>query len=91
MPTLILRPRYTVDSIKFWKNAIALNWEVERLQSWRINSEKEIDNPVIYGEPLFAKTIAEHLSIELLEPDLDWLTTLSKNYVKRNIIFTTIH
>ena len=60
------------------------------MQSWRISPNKKIEDAVIYGEPLFAKIIAEHLSIELLEPDLDWLTTLSKNYVKRNIIFTTL-
>ena len=88
MPTLILPPRYTIDSIALWKSAIALDWEVTRLPHWQLTSN--IDDPVIYGEPLFAKLIADRLSVKLLDPDLDWLVTLPTNYLKRRVIYTTL-
>ena len=90
MPTLILPPRYTSDSIRLWKTAIAIGWEVLRLQNWRVNLDGEIDNPVVYGEPLFAKIVADKLGIKLLDPQLDWLTTLPKSYVKRQIDYLTL-
>lgn len=89
MPTLILPPRYTTDSIALWKSAIALDWEVTRLPNWQLTSET-IEDPVIYGEPLFAKIIADRLSVKLLDPDLDWLVTLPSNYLKRRVIYTTL-
>lgn len=89
MPTLVLSPRYTKDSIALWKSAIALNWEVTRLPNWQLTSPS-INDPVIYGEPLFAKIIADRLSVKLLDPDLDWLVTLPTNYLKRRVIYTTL-
>lgn len=89
MPTLVLPPRYTTDSIALWKSAIALDWEVTRLPNWQLTSET-ITDPVIYGEPLFAKIIADRLSVKLLDPDLDWLVTLPTNYLKRRVIYTTL-
>ncbi len=50
MPTLILPPRYTTNSISLWQAAIALGWEVERLANWRIYDDKlneVINNPQI--------------------------------------------
>jgi hypothetical protein len=32
----ILTPRYTSDSIALWKSAIELEWDVERLQNWKV-------------------------------------------------------
>lgn len=90
MPTLILPPRYTTDSILLWKTAISLDWEVERLQNWRVNPHKRIQNPVIYGEPLFAEAIAELLSIRLIQPELNWLTTLHQDYLQRQVNFMTL-
>jgi hypothetical protein len=53
MPTLILPPRYTDDSVALWRAAMAMGWTVTRLQGWRITSDSPIDEPVLYGEPLF--------------------------------------
>lgn len=88
MPTLVLSPRYTADSIALWKSAIALHWEVTRLPNWRVT--EQIDDPVIYGEPLFARAIAERLSVKLLDPDADWLATLPIDYLKRQVLCTTL-
>ena len=90
MPTLVLSPRYTTDSIALWKSAIALNWEVTRLPNWQLTPEQTINDPAIYGEPLFARIIADRLSVKLLDPDLDWLATLPTNYLKRQVINTTL-
>ena len=43
------------------------SWEVTRLPNWQLTSD--IDDPVIYGEPLFAKLIADRLSVKLLDPN----------------------
>ena len=34
MPTLILSPRYSDDSIRLRRAALALGWDVARLASW---------------------------------------------------------
>ena len=90
MPTLILPPRYTPDSIALWKTAIKAKWEVIRLQNWKIPEHLEIRAPVLYGEPLFADVVAEGLSIILIEPPPNWLVTLPKKYLNREIIYTTL-
>ena len=91
MPTLILPPRYTPDSIIFWRTAIDLGWEVERLQNWRISEDKsqQLIDPFIYGEPLFAKAIAQHLSIQPIDPSPNWLATLPGQFLKRQIEFVS--
>ena len=68
MPTLILAPRYSDDSIKLWRASMALGWDVERLSSWRVPDHFAPDEPVIYGEPLFAEAIAEQLGLALVQP-----------------------
>jgi hypothetical protein len=36
MPTLILPPRYTPDSIALSKAAVRAGWDVERLTGWQV-------------------------------------------------------
>ena len=45
MPTLILPPRYTSDSIGVSKAAVQAGWEVERLSSWRVPAHLQGDGP----------------------------------------------
>jgi hypothetical protein len=84
-----LPPRYTVDSIALWKAAINAGWQTERITGWKISGTIEGD-VAIYGEPLFAATIAEQLSLALLRPPFDWLIHLPQDLLKRNIQFTTL-
>jgi hypothetical protein len=66
MPTLILPPRYTSDSIALWKAAIDLDWNVERLHEWQVPTDLQQQQNVVYGEPLFASFVAEKLSLKLI-------------------------
>lgn len=90
MPTLILPTRYTPDSVTLWRAALAVGWSAERLQSWVPPERLRGQECVVYGEPLFAATIVEALGLALLEPPLDWLTTLPSAYLTRQVRFTTL-
>lgn len=88
MPTLILPPRYTDDSILMREAALRAGWQVLRLSSWSLTQEPK--NPVIYGEPLFVAAITEKLGIFPLEPPFDFLTRLPKKFVQRDVIYTDL-
>lgn len=90
MPTLILPPRYTEDSISLWRTAKELGWRVERLHSWRVPSNIIDSTIVIYGEFLFAAIVSESLEIMLIEPTFDWLVNLPLKYLKRQIQYKTL-
>lgn len=45
---------------------------------------------MIYGEQLFAEAAADQLRRILLEPSIDWLTTVPREYVSRDILMTTL-
>src|SRR3954453_17618303 len=76
MPTLILSPRYSDDSIKLRRAAVALGWDVMRLASWRCPEDFEPEEPVLFGEPLFNAAIAEQLDLIMVEPPEDFLVRL---------------
>lgn len=91
MPTLILGPRYTDDSIRLWRAAGRLGWGVERLATWRIPDDlKTVPEPVLYVEALMAATLAAELGVTLLEPPDDWLPTLPEEYRRRAVRLTTL-
>jgi len=87
MPTLILSPRYSDDSITLRRAAIALGWDVMRLASWRCPADFELEEPVLYGEPLFNTAVAEQLGLTLIEPPEDFLARLPREYVHRGVRF----
>ena len=89
MPTLILSPRYSDDSIKLRRAAIALDWDVMRLASWRCPEDFQPDEPVLFAEPLFNQAVAEQLGLTVLEPPEDFLVRLPGEYVGRRVTLTT--
>jgi hypothetical protein len=89
MPTLILSPRYSDDSIKLRRAAVALGWDVMRLASWRCPEDFEPEEPVLFAEPLFNEAVAEQLDLAVVEPPEDFLVRLPEQYVKRRVRLTT--
>lgn len=89
MPTLILSPRYSDDSITLRRAAIALDWDVVRLESWRVREDFEPDEPVLHGEPLFNAAVCEGLGLALAEPPEDFLTRLPAEYLGRRVRLVT--
>lgn len=88
MPTLVLPPRFTPDSNAVRAAALEAGWRIERLRSWRV--QEALEDPVLYGEPLFAAVVAPQLGLALLEPPLDWLTSLPPELLQRSVAFTTL-
>ncbi len=89
MPTLILSPRYSDDSITLRRAAIDLGWDVMRLASWRCPEDFEPEEPVLHAEPLFNTAVAEHLGLTLIEPPEDFLVRLPREYVGRDLRLLT--
>lgn len=83
MPTPILSPRYSDDSIKLRRAVIALGWNVVRLASWRIpeDFEPEPEEPVLFAEPQFNEAVAQQLGLTVVEPPEDFLTRMPQEYV----------
>src|ERR687890_1655799 len=90
MPTLILSPRYSDDSIKLRRAAVALGWDVMRLASWRCPEDFEPEEPVLFGEPLFDAAVAEQLGLTVVEPPEDFLMRLPREYVGRDVRLMTV-
>lgn len=86
--TLILPPRYTEPARRLWLAAGARGWHVVRLARWRVEAgQAPRGRLAIYGEPLFARVVADQLGRVLYEPTLDWLTTVPEAFVHREIRF----
>ena len=91
MPTLFFTPRYSEDSQALWKAAAALGWKTERLATWRVPDHlKSVEDPVVYGEALFAPALAEQVGRVLSNPPEDWLVRLPYEYKQRTITMTTL-
>ncbi len=88
MPTLVLPPRFTTDSNAVRAAALRAGWAIERLTGWRVTTP--IDDPVLYGEPLFAAVVAPQLGLALLEPTLEWLAGVPSRFLGRSVRFTTL-
>ncbi len=89
MPTLILSPRYSDDSIKLRRAAVALGWDAMRLASWRCPEDFEPEEPVLYAEPLFNEAVSQQLGLAVVQPPEDFLTRLPHEYVRREIRLMT--
>src|SRR3954464_12977647 len=85
MPTLILSPRYSDDSITLRRAAVALGWDVMRLASWCCPEDFEPGEPVLFGEPLFNTVVAEQLGLTVVEPPEDFLVRLPRQYGGREV------
>jgi hypothetical protein len=90
MPVLVLPPRYTPDSVALWRAAIQLGWDVCRVQGRQMPDGLREQDPVLYGETMFARWAADELDLALLEPSLDWLTTLPQTYLQRSVRALTL-
>lgn len=90
VPTLILPPRFTDESIAMWRAAVRLGWKTHRLQSWRAPQDLKSERLILYGEPLFAAAVAQELGIALIEPTLDWVSRVPETYLKRWVRFSTL-
>lgn len=90
MPTLLLPPRHTPDSQLIWRAAVAAGWATVRLPAWNVPTDLPTRDLAFYGEPLLGALVAQSLQLGLIEPPLDWLTTVPAEYLRRRIQFSTL-
>jgi hypothetical protein len=90
MPTLILSPRFTEDTVALARVAEASGWIVERLQSWQAPVGLIGQEVAVYGGELFAVFVAQELGLALLTPSFDWLPNLPTEYRQRQVTLATL-
>lgn len=88
-PTLFLSPKFSPDSRVLQAAALAKGWNVNRLHRWTA-PEFTGGKCCVYGETLFARFIAEHLKLQLLDPPHDWLPALPEEFRKRKVDHMTV-
>lgn len=89
MPTLLLSARQSDDAQALWRACVALNWRVLRVHGWQV-PEVEASEVAVYGEPLFARHVAQTLGLTLQEPPLNWLPQLPTKWRGRNARLATL-
>lgn len=89
MPTLLLTPRSTDDAQELWRGCARLGWNVHRVHGWKVPAVDPAD-VAVYAEPLLATHIARTLNLELLEPAIDWLSSLPEHWRKRSVFLNTM-
>jgi hypothetical protein len=83
MPSLVLTPRLTSDSLHLEKAAAALGWPVHRAKRYLV--PHDIEDPIVYGDLVFCDIMGEMLGLGLLEPNDTWLADLSPKYLLRKV------
>ena len=89
MPTLLLSSRQTEDAQKLWRACITEKWNVLRVHGWQVPDVPPAD-VAVYGEPLFARHVAQTLKLRLTEPSVDWLPKLPNRWRAREVRLTTL-
>lgn len=97
VPTLVLSPRFTDDSIALWRAALAAGWRTRRLarlgdEAGLVDLAAELagDDVAVYGETLAADVLARALDLALLEPSHDWLPGLPEAHRRRDVALRTL-
>ena len=94
VPTLVLSPRYSSDSIALWQAALASRWSTTRVR--QLGDAAELVGAVdpaevlIYGETILADAVAAALDLALLEPTYAWLPELPAALRLREIELSTL-
>lgn len=83
MPSLVLTPRLTSDSLHLERAALSLGWAVHRARHYQV--PRDMEDPVVYGELVFCDVMAGMLGLGLLEPSDTWLSDLPPKYLLRTV------
>jgi hypothetical protein len=94
MPTLVMSPRYTDDSIALWRAALAGGWRTRRLQrlgeAELLPAELAGEDVAVYGETMMADVVVRALGLALFEPTHDWLPRLPEVHRRRRVELRTL-
>lgn len=84
MPTLLLAPSPSPESIALRAAALVRGWSVVR-SGWRLPEDLDPTAVVIYGGELFSQLASQHLGLIVPAPPLSWLPDLPQPLRKRSI------
>jgi hypothetical protein len=88
---LIVTPNFRGEVPILARAAEILGWEVFRSPGgWRLPAELQGKAGAVYGELFFCEAIAQQMGWTLKSNSLDWLAKLPKDYLKRDVYFTTL-
>jgi len=84
MPTLLLAPSPSPESIAMRAAALNRGWSVIR-SGWRLPNDLDPAQTVIYGGELFSQLASQQLGLTVPSPPLSWLPGLPIDLRKRSI------
>jgi hypothetical protein len=78
------------ETLYLAKTAQAIGYEVISPAGWKL-PESILNRPgMVYGEKLFCEVIANQMNWSLEHNSPDWITSLPKHFVNREIYYTTL-
>ena len=86
----MLSPQQGEDSIRLRAAALRRNWSVVRWSSWQLPPGLKGRDACLYASPLFAERVSQLLGLKFTEPPDDWLLSLPRSLLHREIMSTTL-
>lgn len=83
--TILTSPRYSQDSHIIAEAARKhQGWATHRAVRYQV--PEDLEDPVVYGEPIFCDIVAQRLGLNLLQTPPFWLAELPKKYLLRDVV-----
>ena len=90
-PVLVFPPRVNDTARALSEAAVRRGLRTETFSDWRVPEHLRAHGAAhLYGGPLFADAVAAELNLALLQPADDWLPSLDRAFIGREIVLTTI-
>ncbi len=87
-PTFILSQRMSSDSQDVWGAVVKRGWNVHRAIRFRPPEDAVLC--CVYGELLVCDIMAARAGLSLLDPPDNFLPSLPKEFLKRDVVLTTV-
>jgi hypothetical protein len=87
----VIAPTVDEDTLYLAKSAEAIGYNVIVAPSgWGLPSDLRGKPGMVYGPKMFCEVIASQMDWRLLSTHPNWITTLPKNFVNREVYFTSV-
>ena len=92
---LLILPPFGYDpreeNARLAQTASCLGWSVHHSGiSWRMPKNLIGHEGAVHGTPYFCQVVADQMGWDLLANPIDWITTLSEEHIRRNIVLSTL-
>lgn len=87
----VIAPTVDDEALYLAKSAEAIGYDVVIATSgWKLPDDVLHKPGMVYGRKIFCEVIAHQMNWRLLYNRPDWITTLPKNFVNREVVFTSV-